>query len=116
MVLAEEPGTSDSGGDNSAMARGHLREEEIESRWEAAPAVALVIAFQLVLALVSRERDWKLSGLPWWVWLVCVVPEAALLVPLAWHRPRHRLEQLGKRRTVALALPASSASRTPCLL
>ena len=86
------------------MARGHLREEEIESRWEAAPAVALVIAFQLVLALVSRAKDWKLSGLPWWVWLLCVVPEAALLIPLAWQRPRHRLEQLGKRRMVALAL------------
>jgi hypothetical protein len=86
------------------MARGRLREEEIESRWEAAPAVALVIAFQLVLALVSRERDWKLSGLPWWVWLVSVGPETALFVPLAWHRPRRRLEQLGHRRTVALAL------------
>ena len=57
------------------MARGYLREEEIESRWEAAPAVGLVITFQLVLALVSREKDWKLSGLPWWVWLVCIVPE-----------------------------------------
>jgi hypothetical protein len=97
------------------MARGRLREEEIESRWEAAPAVALVIAFQLVLALVSRERDWKLSGLPWWVWLVSVVPEAALVVPLAWHRPRRRLEQLGHRRTVALAL-LSVISLTNALL
>jgi hypothetical protein len=59
-----------------------------------------------VPALVSLEKDWKLSGLPWWVWLVCVVPEAALLIPLAWQRPRHRLEQLGKRRMVALALLA----------
>jgi hypothetical protein len=81
-----------------------LRAEEIESRWEAAPAVALVIAGQLVLALVSRAEDWTLAGLPWWVWLVCVVPEIALLVPLAWNRPRRRLEQLGHRRTVALAL------------
>jgi hypothetical protein len=36
--------------------------------------------------------------------LLCVVPEIALLVPLAWNRPRRRLEQLGHRRTVALAL------------
>ncbi len=80
------------------------REEEVESRWEAAPAVVLVIAFQLVLASVSRERHWKLWDLPWWVWLISVGPEVALLVPLAWNRPRRRLEQLGHRRTVALAL------------
>jgi uncharacterized membrane protein len=36
--------------------------------------------------------------------LIPVVPEAALLLALAWSVPRHRLEQLGKRRTVALAL------------
>ena len=86
------------------MARDSLHEEEIESRWEAAPAVGIVIAFQLLLALVSRARDWKLSGLPWWVWLISVAPEIALLVPLAWHRPRRRLEQMGHRRTVSLAL------------
>jgi hypothetical protein len=86
------------------VAQDSLREEEIESRWEAAPAVALVIAFQLLLALVSRARDWKLWGLPWWVWLISVGPELALLIPLAWQRPRRKLEQLGHRRTVALAL------------
>jgi hypothetical protein len=42
-----------------------IREEEFESRWEAAPAIGLVIVFQLLLALVSRARDWKLPGLPW---------------------------------------------------
>jgi hypothetical protein len=107
--------TSDQGDDNPAMAQGHLREEEIESRWEAAPAVALVIAFQLMLALVSREKGWTLSGLPWWVWLVCVLPEVALLIPLAWQGPRHRFEQLGKRRMVALAL-LSVISLTNALL
>lgn len=81
---------------------GH--EGEIESRWEAAPAVALVIALQLVLAGVSRARHWRLWDLPWWVWLISVGPEVALLVPLAWHRSRRRLEQLGHRRTVALSL------------
>ena len=81
-----------------------LREEEIESRWEAAPAVGLVIAFQLVLALVSRAQDWKLWGLPWWVWLISIGPETALLAPLAWTRSRQQLEQLGHRRTVALSL------------
>lgn len=88
------------------MTRDALREEEIESRWEAAPAVALVLAMQLLLALVSRNQHWKLWVFPWWVWLIPVVPEALLLLPLAWHRPRRRLEQLGHRRTVALALLA----------
>jgi hypothetical protein len=40
--------------------RDVLREEEVESRWEAAPAVVVVIGLQLTLALVSRELDWKL--------------------------------------------------------
>ena len=86
------------------MARDPLREEEIESRWEAGPAVGLVIGFQALLAAVSRAQGWKLSGLPWWVWLISVGPELALLIPLVWQRPRRRLEQLGHRRTVALAL------------
>lgn len=88
------------------MTRDALREEEIESRWEAAPAVALVLAMQLLLALVSRNQHWKLWIFPWWVWLIPVAPEALLLLPLVWHRPRRRLEQLGHRRTVALALLA----------
>ena len=86
------------------MARDALREEEVESRWEAAPAIGLVIAFQLLLAIVSRMQQWKLWVLPYWVWLIPIGPELALLIPLAWHRPRRRLEQLGLRRTVALGL------------
>lgn len=86
------------------MRRDPLREEEVESRWEAAPAVAVVIVLQLVLALVSKSQHWKLWILPWWAWLVAVGPETALLLPLAWNQPRHQLEQLGHRRTVALAL------------
>jgi uncharacterized membrane protein len=87
------------------MDSDRLREEEIESRWEAAPAVAVVIALQLVLAFASRAGgDWELWGLPWWVWLLPVVPELALLVPLAWDRTRHQLDQIGHRRTVALVL------------
>ena len=81
-----------------------LREEERESRWEAAPAVAVVIGLQILLALVSRTEAWKLWVFSWWVWLVPVAPEAALLLPLAWHRPRRRLEQLGLRRETALVL------------
>ncbi len=53
---------------------------------------------------VSLGAGWKLIGLPGWVWLVPAVPEALLLLALAWSLPRHRLEQMGYRRTVALAL------------
>jgi hypothetical protein len=81
-----------------------LREEERESQWEAAPAVAIVIGLQLLLALVSRAQSWKVWEFSWWVWLIPVGPEALLLVPLAWHRPRRRLEQMGLRREAALAL------------
>jgi hypothetical protein len=85
---------------------GAVREEEIESRWEAAPAIALVIAFQVSLAIVSEMHGWTLSGLPWWAWLVAAVPEAILLFPLAVERHRRRLEQMGHRRTATLALLA----------
>jgi hypothetical protein len=83
-----------------------FQEAEVESRWEAAPAVVLVIALQLSLAIVSRKWGWKQWGLPWWTWLVAVGPESLLLLPLAWQRPRRRLAQLGQRRTVAVALLA----------
>ncbi|MDQ3866120.1 MAG: hypothetical protein M3304_04740 [Actinomycetota bacterium] len=86
------------------MSADPLLPEEIESRWEAAPALAAVIGLQLVLALVSRGERWELWTLPWWVWLVPVGPELVLLVPLAWHRPRRRLEQMGLRREVTLGL------------
>ena len=83
-----------------------VHEEEVESRWEAAPAVVLVIALQLLLAIVSEQKGWKLWGLPWWVWLPCVGPELALLLPLAFRWPRRQLEQLGHRRTAAVSLLA----------
>jgi hypothetical protein len=86
------------------MDRDPLREEELESRWEAAPVVAVVIGLQIVLALVSRTEEWKLGELTWWVWLLPVGLEVALLVPLAWDRPHRRLVLLGLRRTVDLAL------------
>ena len=88
------------------MSNVEWREEEVESRYEATFAVGLVIVLQVTLALVSLAGGWKLIGLPGWVWLIPVVPEAALLLALAWSAPRHRLEQLGHRRTVALALVA----------
>ena len=86
------------------MVEHELHEEAIESSWEAAPAITCVIVGQVVLAVVSRTQDWTLWGFPWWVWLIPVGPEVVLLLPLALRRPRQRLEQLGRRRMVALAL------------
>jgi hypothetical protein len=83
---------------------GPQREEQVESEWEAAPAVTLVIAGQLMLALLSRQQHWQLVGLGWWIWLAPAIPELILVVPLAWHRPRHRLEQRGLRRATSLSL------------
>jgi hypothetical protein len=54
--------TSDSGSHNLLVDEHELHEEEIESSWEAAPAIALVIAGQVVLAIVSRTQDWTLWG------------------------------------------------------
>jgi hypothetical protein len=79
-------------------------EEAVESRWEAAPAVVVVIGLQLALAMVSRELDWKLWGLPWWVWILSVGPETVLLVALAWEPALRTLERIGHRRNVALIL------------
>jgi hypothetical protein len=81
-------------------------EETRESRWEAAPAVLLVIALQLMLAIVSLELGWKLWDLPWWVWIVAVGPETILLVALAWRPALHTLERIGHRRNVSLILLA----------
>ena len=81
-----------------------VHEEEVESRWEAGPAVGLVVLMQVALAIISQAQGWELWVLPGWWWLTPAVPELMLLIALAWSRPRHQLEQLGHRRTAALAL------------
>jgi uncharacterized membrane protein len=83
---------------------GELHEAEVETRWEAGPAILVVIALQIALVVVSRWQGWTLWRLPWWWWLVVIVPEVMLVVSLTWTRPRHRLEEMGQRRTVGLVL------------
>jgi uncharacterized membrane protein len=80
------------------------RQEAFEARFEAAPAVLVVIALQLIIALVSRAEHWTLWHVPWWGWLLGIVPEAALLVPLVFDRSRHRLERMGHRANMTFAL------------
>jgi hypothetical protein len=91
---------------NGGVTQDELHEAEVESRWEAAPAVLLVIALQVLLGLMSRVEGWELWGLPWWIWLGLIVPEIVLLAALSWSRARRQLEQLGHRRKVSLALIA----------
>jgi hypothetical protein len=98
------------------VTRTGVREEELESRWEAAPAVALVIALQVVLAAVSRAQHWQLWVFDWWTWLVPGAPELALLIPLAWSRRRHALEQTGRRRMAALTLLGLMSAANALLL
>lgn len=86
------------------MAEGELHEAEVESRWEAGPAVLVVIGLQVALSLVSRHQHWTLWRLPWWSWLVLIVPEAILFASLALSWPRRQIEQLGRRREVSLTL------------
>jgi hypothetical protein len=90
--------------DNREVSTADVHEEEVESRYEATFGVLLVIGLQASLAGVSLGNGWTLIGLPGWVWLIAVVPEAALLLVLSWSLPRHRFEQMGLRRTLALVL------------
>ncbi len=86
------------------MSGSKLHEAAVESRWEAAPAVLLVIALQVAISAVSRQEHWALWRLPWWSWLLLIGPEAILFASLALSWPRRQIEQLGARRRVSLAL------------
>jgi hypothetical protein len=90
--------------ENLGVSTPEIRIEQVESRYEATLGVVLVIALQVTLAVVSLAGGWTLIGFPGWVWLIPVIPEGALLAALALTEPRRRLEQMGRRRTVALTL------------
>lgn len=92
------------------------QEEQGESRWEAAPAVMLLIALQITLAVVSQAQNWPLADLPWWVWLVPVGPETVLLVPLVVGAPRRRFQRAGHLRTVEIALLGAAVAANGLLL
>jgi uncharacterized membrane protein len=84
--------------------RDPARQEAFEARFEAAPAVVAVMALQLAIALDSRAEHWTLWRIPWWGWLLCIVPEAVLLVPLVFDRSRLGLERRGHRTKMTFAL------------
>ncbi len=51
-----------------------------DQRWEAFGTLLFTIALQLLVAILSELRGWHLWTLPWWIWLILIVPEAILLV------------------------------------
>lgn len=53
--------------DNRDVGTADIHEEQVESRYEAAGGVGLVLVMQVTLALVSLEAGWTLNGLPGWV-------------------------------------------------
>jgi hypothetical protein len=93
-----------------------LRPEEIEARWEAAPAVVALVALQVPLAAISRVEQWPLWLLPWWGWLLPVVPELALLAVLTLEWPRRRLVLLGFRRAGSIGLLGAVSAANSVLL
>jgi hypothetical protein len=86
------------------------REAELETRREAAPAVALAMAFQIALAFVSAMEGWTTWKFGWWMWLVPLLPEGAFLVISTFHRPHKALVERGIRREVGIALLAAASA------
>ena len=85
------------------MTKSAQHEIEIETRWEAGPAVAVAIALQIALAISSEMQDWTTWVLPWWMWLFPVVPEALFIIS-TFSRPHRALLELGIRRKAGIVL------------
>ena len=98
------------------MAVDPWHEVELESRWEAGPVVAVAIGLQVALATSSQVEGWTTWVLPWWVWLVPVVPEAAMFIIDTWHRPHSQLLQRGIRRQVGIVLLALASAANSLLV
>jgi hypothetical protein len=80
-------------------------EVEIETRWEAGPAVAVAILLQVALAISSETQGWTTWKLSWWVWLFPVVPEALFVISTL-PFPHRQLVEMGIRREVGISLLA----------
>lgn len=80
------------------------REEANEARFEAAPAVLVIILLQLALTVLLATGQWTLWVTPWWLPLLVIIPEAVLLIALVSDRLSDQLEILGHRTTVIVGL------------
>jgi hypothetical protein len=86
------------------VAEPDLREAEIETRREAAPAVAFAMVLQIALAAVSAMEGWTTWKFGWWMWLVPLAAEGAFLVISTFHRPHRALVERGIRREAGIVL------------
>ena len=91
------------------MTESARQEVEIETRWEAGPAVAVAILLQVTLAISSESQEWTTWVLSWWMWLFPVLPEA-LFVISTFARPHRALVEMGIRREVGIVLLALSSA------
>jgi hypothetical protein len=98
------------------VADADLREAENETRLEAAPAVAAVIALQVALAVTSALEGWTTWHFGWWTWLVAVPAEGAFFLLSTWHRPHRALVEMGIRRQVGIALLALASAANALLV
>jgi hypothetical protein len=82
------------------MRPGVTGEAVREARYEAAPAIAGVVAIQVTIAVVSDRKGWDLWVLPWWTWIVLVAP----VVGLFWALLATELHETRRHRRLALAM------------
>lgn len=82
-----------------------LVQEARETRIEVAAAMAIVVAFQGVLAWLSLEHDWVLFHVHGWIWWVPIPLELVLLGLLVIDRSGN-VEPGGMRRKEGIALLA----------
>jgi hypothetical protein len=87
------------------LTKSARHEVEVETRWEAAPAVAAAILLQVALAISSQAQSWTTWGFSWWMWLLPVVPET-LFIGSTFSRPHRALVEMGIRREVGIVLLA----------
>jgi hypothetical protein len=90
-------------------------EIEIETRWEAAPAVVVAIVLQVALAISSATQGWTTWKLSWWMWLLPVVPEALFVISTL-PFPHRALIERGIRREVGIVLLALSSAGNALLV
>ena len=87
------------------MTESALHEIEIETRWEAGPAIAVAILLQVALAISSETQGWTTWVVSWWMWLFPVVPETLFIIS-TFSRPHRALVEMGIRREVGIVLLA----------
>jgi hypothetical protein len=104
------------GRDNRRVANDVVREVEFESTFEAAPAVAVAIALQMLLAITSQVEGWQTWGFSWWIWLIPIGPEALIFVIDTWRRSHRQLVQMGIRREVGVTLLALASGANAVLV